>query len=129
MKKLKVLTICFMGRNRSKYLAGYLRRKGYSTRYGGLEYHEWKGITTKFVKEKDIEWADVIIIVRKRLKAVFDQKFGKVNKNIIILDVSDRKELVPKEFFHLTKLDDKEFNKKWTYPNLRKAIKPYLPLQ
>lgn len=34
--KLKVLCICTMGLNRSKYLAEYLKGKGYETRYGGV---------------------------------------------------------------------------------------------
>jgi tRNA 2-selenouridine synthase SelU len=35
--KTKVLCVCARGRNRSKYLAKYLRRGGYSTRAGGVE--------------------------------------------------------------------------------------------
>jgi hypothetical protein len=47
------------------------------------------------------------------------------NKRIIKLEVTDVPRLIPEEFKHLKELDKKEFNKKWTYPQLRKAIKPY----
>lgn len=124
----KILCICAKGLNRSKYLALYLRRKGYKTRYGGLEpYEENPNWNWNSTNQKDIDWADTIIIVRKRLENVLKKKF-KVSKTkkIIVLDVTDSKRLLPKEFSKLKKLDYHEFQKKWTYPQLRKAIKRYL---
>ncbi len=128
-RKKKVLCICSKGMNRSKYLASYLRRKGYSTKYGGIE-PEGEGQFNP-LKPKDIDWADIIIIIRKRLKRIFKRKFkNKINnKKLIILDVTDSRRLIPEEFTHLRDLNHKEFQKKWTRPQLRKAIKSYLPLK
>jgi len=125
--KLKVLTICSAGLNRSKYLAGYLRRKGYSTKFRGLEPEKYAHeINT--VQQKDIDWADVIITVRPRLKKLIKKKFKIGRKELILLDVSDSRRLLPKEYEHLKELDYLAFQKKWTRPQLRKALKPYLPL-
>jgi predicted protein tyrosine phosphatase len=128
--KLKVLCICAKGKNRSKYLAYYLKNKGYSTRYGGIDD---KGYVVEKIKKKvdfkDVSWADIVIIVRKRLVPIFKDKFGSVKKRFIILDVTDAKNLIPEEFSHLRDLDYHSFQLRWTYPQLRKAIAKYLPLR
>lgn len=122
MKK-RILCICAQGLNRSKYLAKYLRNKGYSTRFGGI-----KRDSPKSVKKEDIEWADIIIITRKRLRSIFKRKYKNIKKKIIVIDVTDSKRLISKEFSYLKKLNYEVFQKKWTRPQLRKAIKKYLPL-
>ena len=113
--------------NRSKYLAHYLRRKGYSTTHGGVESYkenpEWKWNP---LTQKKIDWAEVIIVVRERLVGDLKKKFKLKGKKIIVLDVTDSKRLAPKEF---QALSHREFQKKWTYPQLRKAIKGCLPLK
>ena len=129
MKKLKVLCICAKGMNRSRYLSNYLRRKGYSAKFGGIEPYENPKYKWNPVSQKKIDWADVIVIIRKRLIPVIKRKFRIKGKKLIILDVTDSPRLIPKEFRHLRSENHKEFNKKWTYPQLRKAIKPYLPLK
>jgi predicted protein tyrosine phosphatase len=129
MKKPKILCICAKGINRSRYLAAYLRRKGYSTRSGGVEPYENPKYKWKPTTQKQINWADIIIVIRKRLISIIDKKFNIKNKKIIILDVTDSKRLIPDEFKELKNLDLHEFNLKWTYPQLRKAIKQYLPLK
>ena len=126
-EKKRVLIICAKGSNRSPYLAKYLRREGYSTTYGGIEEHIEKPVM-RYVTWKMVNWAEIIIIVKKRLKKLFDKKFRAKGKKIIILNVTDSKRLIPKKFADLKELGHKEFQKKWTYPQLRKAIKPYLPL-
>lgn len=128
--KIKVLCICAKGRNRSKYLAYYLGKRGYSTRYGGID--EQGFVVDEIKKEvdlKDVSWADIIIIVRKRLVPIFRDKFGNVKKKFIILDVTDAKGLIPEEFSHLRELDYHSFQLRWTYPRLREAISKYLPLK
>ena len=127
MKKIKVLCICAVGANRSKYLAQYLRRKGYQTKFGGVDYKWEEGANP--VKQEDVNWAEIIIITRKRLEKSLRKKFKVKNKKIIVLDVTDSKRLIPEEFAHLRDLDYIKFQKKWTYPQLRKTIKPYLPLK
>ena len=127
-KKIKVLCLCSRGRNRSKYLAKYLGKKGYSTKFAGINTGiYWK--PTKPITQEDVDWADVIIIARKRLLRRFKRRYKLKGGKLIILDVTDSKRLVPKESKHLRFLRRKDFNKKWTYPQLRKAIKPYLPLK
>jgi predicted protein tyrosine phosphatase len=127
--KIKVLTCCSKGLNRSKYLAEYLKRKGYSTKFGGVE--GWKSERRKWnpISQEMVNWADVIISVRPRLVDVLKNKFRIGRKKIISLDVSDSKMLLPKKFYELKKLDFHTFNRKWTRPQLRKAIKPFLPLK
>jgi predicted protein tyrosine phosphatase len=128
MKKLKVLCVCAVGFNRSKYLAKYLRRKGYSTRYGGVDYEGQ--YNSKPLRQEDVDWAEVIIIVRKRLRKIFIKKFRKWDdKKIIVIDVTDSKNMIPKELYHISLLGHEEFQKKWTRPQLRKSIKSYLPLK
>lgn len=125
--KPRILCICAVGTNRSKYLASYLRKKGYPTRFGGVNYREEGKYNP--LKQSDVHWADIIVIVRKNLVKIFNKKYKSPKKKIIILDVTDSKNRIPKEFYHLTKLNHKEFQKKWTYPELRKAIQPYLPFK
>jgi|SRR3989344_931073 len=125
--KPHILCICAVGTNRSKYLASYLKKKGYSTRFGGVSYREEGKYNP--LKQKDVDWADILIIVRKKLLKIFKKKYKFYNKRIIVLDVTDSKDRIPKEFSSLKILDNEEFQKKWTYSQLRKAIKPYLPIK
>gem|GEM_PF-884290 len=129
-KKTKVLCVCAKGMNRSKYLAKYLRGKGYSTTHGGIEPYkenpEWKWNP---LSQKKIDWADVIIVVRERLVGDLKKKFKMKGKNIVVLNVTDSKRLIPEEFKELRDLDHHNFQLKWTRPQLRKAIKGHLPLK
>ena len=127
-KKPKILCVCSQGRNRSKYLASYLKNKGYSTRYGGVGFEGSGGEAENPIKQKDIDWADIIITVKKRHHPILRNNYKVKNKTIISLDVADSKRLVVPEHPELENLNYEEFQKKWTYPQLRKAIKPYLPL-
>ena len=115
--KKKILIICAVGTNRSRYLANYLRRKGYSTRYGGIAPKWPEGANP--LKPEHVDWADIVIIVRKRLKPIFKKRFPKFKKKLIVFDISDSKRLAPEEF---QKYEGLEFQKKWTYPRLRKAV-------
>lgn len=127
-EKLNVLCICAKGMNRSKYLAKYLKEKGYFTKWGGVEPYEKPEYEWNPVSQKEVDWSDVIIIVRERISKIFKDKFNTKNKRIIVLDVSDSPRLIPEEFKELRVLNHKEFNQRWTYPQLENAIKPYLPL-
>lgn len=123
MKK-KVLCICAKGMNRSKYLAEYLRRKGYSTRYGGIDPENEKRY--KLLKEKDVEWAEIVIIVRKRLLKIFKKKYPKFKGKLIVLDVTDSRRLIGEKYPEFKEINYEQFQKKWTRPQLRKEIKKYL---
>ncbi|MEK6874033.1 MAG: hypothetical protein AABW91_04260 [Nanoarchaeota archaeon] len=126
-KRKKVLCVCAQGLNRSKYLAGYLRNKehGYNTRYGGATIE-----APNPIHQKDIEWADVIIVVRKRLVPIMKERFhiDSKRKKLIVLNVADSPFAL---FFENRKLkfsDYFDFQNKYTYPKLRRKIEKYLPL-
>lgn len=114
---MKILIICNHGKNRSKYLAEYLSKKGYVTEYAG-------SLLDLTCLEKKITDADIIVTVHQsvieNLKNI-DLK----NKRIINLDVEDRPEVVLGK-----QLDGDEwldFQKKHVYPALTKEIDKYLP--
>ncbi|MBS3092089.1 hypothetical protein J4466_01575 [Candidatus Pacearchaeota archaeon] len=129
MKKPKVLCICSMGINRSKYLANYLKNKGYRTRYGGIGFGIIHEKAHNPFKQEDIDWAEVIIVVRKKHKPLLKKHYKVKGKRIIVLDVTDSRKIIGGKYSHLNNLDHPTFNRMWTYPQLRKAIKPYLPLK
>lgn len=120
MKKKKILAICSEGINRSKYLANYLRKKGYSMKFGGIKEYAETPITLK-----KIEWADLIIFAQEKHKKWFEEKFGKLKKPYLIFNVRDSGNDVPENKKDLLELSRKDFNRKWTHPNLRKAVKKY----
>jgi len=124
----KVLCVCAKGLNRSKYLASYLQNKGYKTRFGGVEGFTAKEEAPNPISQEDVNWADVVIITRKRLKQIFLRRFKYHKKKIIILDVTDSKRLLPKEYAYLKDKSDREFDRLWRRPQLRKAIKKFFPL-
>jgi len=122
--KTKILIICSHGINRSKYLASYLMRKGYSTRFGGI-----KDEAENPLKKEDIDWADIIIFAQKKHINYFKEKYPNIKKKMLILGVSDCPETIARDFpdFKWNKKDN--FNKVWTHPQLRKSIKKHLPLK
>ncbi|AJF62838.1 MAG: hypothetical protein QT11_C0001G0697 [archaeon GW2011_AR20] len=118
----KILCICLEGRNRSRYLAKYLKRKGYSTNFGGV-----KEGAEKPVLQKDIDNADLIICARNYIKGILEERYNIKNKKFIVLNVSD----VAKEYGNeAVKLFEKQgeemFQVKYVRPNLRKQIKEHL---
>lgn len=127
-KKIKILCVCSMGLNRSKYLASYLKKKGYETRYGGIGPTININPMNPFKKE-DIDWADVIITARLKHKPLLRKKYKIKNKKIISLDVSDSRGKFEEKHPDFEKLGQEVFDKKWTRPQLRKAIKLHLPLK
>lgn len=128
-KKTKVLCVCALGKYRSKYLAQYLKHKGYTTKFGGIKYLDSKSKNIKPLKQIDVNWADIIIITRKKLKKIFNRDFKYKDQKIIVLDVPDSEESVPKKLLRDNNVNNHiDFQKVWTRPQLRKAIEPYLPL-
>tara|TARA_Y100000296_G_scaffold24614_1_gene29038 strand:+ start:2972 stop:3361 length:390 start_codon:yes stop_codon:yes gene_type:complete len=129
MKKPKVLVVCSMGLNRSKYLASYLKNKGYSTRYGGIGFGRINENAHNSFNQEDVNWADIIIVVRKKHKPLLKKHYKIKDKKVIVLDVTDSRRIIGQKYPKLNNLDFETFQKKWTRPQLRKAIKPYLPLK
>jgi len=122
----KILCVCSMGRNRSKYLASYLKNKGYRTRYGGIGHGRIDLDPDNPFNQEDVDWADIIIIVRKRHKPLLKKNYKIKGKKIIVLNVTDSRRIVGEEYPEFKDLDFETFQKIWTRPQLRKAIKPYL---
>jgi len=114
----KILTICHFGENRSKYLASILKNKNYDVKYKGVKSK------TNQLTQKDVDWADKIIIVRDVLKEMFLKKFDPKKKEIITLDIIDNPESIRgKSDFVWNKYQEKN-----VYPEIEKQIKKYLPL-
>ncbi|MGD9275644.1 MAG: hypothetical protein PVJ67_00565 [Candidatus Pacearchaeota archaeon] len=126
--KPKVLCICTMGLNRSKYIAEYLREKGYETRYGGIGPCRVDPEPANPVKKKDLDWADIIIAAREKHKPILKNDFGIKNKKIITLEVSDSRKKAAETHPEFKDIDQKKFNEVWTYPKLRQALEEHLPL-
>jgi len=124
--KPKILCVCSMGKNRSKYLASYLKNKGYKTRYGGIGHGKINFYPDNPFNQEDINWADIIIVVRKRHKPLLKKNYKTKGKKIITLEVTDSRKAIGEKDPKLNNLDFETFQKKWTRPQLRKAIKPYL---
>lgn len=127
--KPNILCICTMGLNRSKYLATYLKRKGYPTRYGGIGPCRVDPAPANPVKKEDLDWADIIITARKKHKPILLNDLGVKDKKIICLDITDSRKAMSEIYPEFKKIEHSLFNKKWTYPQLRKAIKPHLPFK
>ena len=84
---------------------------------------------TKYISQKQVDWADIIIFAKRRHLGLAKKKFNIKGKKILVLHVSDSKKSVPDELAHLRELSGREFNKKWTYPHIRNAISKHLPLK
>jgi len=82
MEKLKLLFICNMNLHRSKTA---------EEKYKNVFETRSKGIYDKIVKEDDMGWADVVIVMeqeqRKELGNRFPEKY--LQKRILCLDVPD----------------------------------------
>ena len=66
----------YYGFERSKYLAEYLNKKGYETRYGGIGSCRVDPEPANPVNGEDFEWADIIITARKKHKPILIEKHG-----------------------------------------------------
>ena len=127
--KPKILCVCSMGLNRSKYLASYLKNKGYRTRYGGIGFERIHENAHNPFDQKDVDWADIIIVVRKKHKPLLRKHYKIKGKKIIVFDVTDSRRIICEKYPEFNGLDYESFQIKWTRPQLRKSIKPYLPLK
>jgi len=117
--KKKVLCVCHYGKNRSTFLAEFLTKKGYDTKFGGIS-----GKEGNLIKQKDVDWADVIVVVRDVLKGMFLEKFSVGDQKVIALEVIDN----PKSLKCNSDFVWAEYQELHTYPELKKQIKEFLPL-
>ena len=128
-QKPKVLCVCSMGLNRSRFLAKYLKEKGYETRYGGVGPCRVDPEPENPVNTEDIGWADIIITARKKQKPILTESYGVDPKRIITLDVTDSRKAMSEIYPEFKNISHEEFNKRWTHPQLMKEIGEYLPLE
>jgi len=127
--KPKILCVCTMGLNRSRYVAKYLKEKGYETRYGGVGPCKFDPEPANPANKEDFEWSDIIIVAREKHKKIVEETHFVKDKRIIVLEVSDSREKAAETHPEFKNMDQSEFNKVWTYPKLREAIESYLPFE
>jgi predicted protein tyrosine phosphatase len=127
--KPKVLCVCSMGLNRSKWVANYLKEKGYETRYGGIGPCKFDSEPANPIDPKDLEWADIIIAARGKHEVVLKEKYRIKNKKIIVLEVSDSRYKAYLKNPAWKEISQEDYNKIWTYPKLKEALGPHLPLE
>ena len=125
----RVLCVCALGRNRSKYLAEYLNKKGYETKHEGVSCGKLKKCKKcELLHQEDVDWADVVIIVRRILVKPFKKNYAWKGKKIIVLDVTDSRKVAARKDPKWLKMDNETFQKTYVRGRLRNAIKPHLPL-
>lgn len=127
--KPKVLCVCSMGLNRSKWVADYLKEKGYKTRYGGIGPCKFDPEPANPINPKDLDWADIIIAARSKHEIVLKEKYKIKNKRIIVLEVSDSRYKAYLKNPEWKNISQEEYNKIWTYPKLKEALEKHLPLE
>jgi predicted protein tyrosine phosphatase len=115
--KTKVLAICNKGRTRSRYLARYLKEKGYTTKWGGVS----KTAVVKLTKEK-IRWTDIIIVSDKLVMKKLRERFRLPKKKIIILNVYDGAQGHGKEAKKIMQDALSKVRRKYVFPTLKKRI-------
>ncbi len=81
---MKILAVCTYGQNRSKYLAEYLRSKGYDAEYGGVKQASFNSLT-----QDKIDWADTIVFANRKIEEKFSEQYNHKDKKSITLDVSN----------------------------------------
>jgi predicted protein tyrosine phosphatase len=118
---MHVLCVCRQGRDRSKYLAEYLSEKGYAADYGGIDPH-----ATKRLEQAQLDWADIIIVVRTPILEELKTLYRVPKKRLIVLEIPGVGSADwPAEALMLPREKAKE---QYVYPEIRRQIAPHLPL-
>jgi predicted protein tyrosine phosphatase len=114
---MNILVLCSYGRNRSAYLASFLKRRGYRhVEYGGVDIESHIAIVRKLAA------ADVVITVHGKIANALRKGFDLAGKRIVELDVDD-------STTNLSGVRWTEFQKRHVYPKLEEQIERYLPLE
>jgi predicted protein tyrosine phosphatase len=118
---MNVLIVCTQGQNRSKYLAKYLRKKGYTTDYGGVDCEGFNPLS-----QEKVDWADIIVAVRERIKNKLIDRFDIKGQRVINLEVIDNPKRFDEKAQELALKSWFDFQEKYVYSELRKQIEEYL---
>ena len=118
-----MLIVCRWGRNRSRYLAGYLAAKGYDTDFAGtLDEMDNQ------IEKEDVLWADVVLtvtgIIRDEVQERFESELnGKVLHSLEVEDwKKDWGDTRPKATVW------RRYQREHTYPHLIEQVEKLLPL-
>ena len=68
---MKILTLCNYGRNRSQYLAKYLKQKGHETSFAGVLEGGPNEVT-----QAEIDWAELIVVATSPIGDELEKRFG-----------------------------------------------------
>jgi len=117
------MAICYMGMNRSKYLADFLTEKGFIATCAGI-LPETKNLAT----QERVNDSDVLIFVLPRIQEKFLQRFTVGEQKIITLNVEDCLDILCPEKSDHTPEEIKEVYERLVYPELIKQITEYIPL-
>ena len=118
---MKILGMCWYGRNRSRYIADLLATKGHETDYAGVKQDHGE------VQGK-IDWADIVVSVHPDVAAVLKSSYDLEDTKLIELDVEDRPEKVLPEGKPLDGEDWKMFQERHVYTKLAEEIHEKLDL-
>ncbi len=121
---MKVLSVCSRGVNRSRYLAEYLREKGYETDFCGVA----EGAERECTGEK-IEWADLIICTTPKHLRLLLEKFH-IRKPVIVLRIRDVSAGTARKMIRAGMVGElNELKEKLVYWQIRREIGAFLPLE
>lgn len=120
---MNILVVCYFGKNRSKYLANYLEKKGYTVKFGGIVEE-----TNNRITQGSVDSANVIIFVETRVEKSFLKRYKLGQQRAIVLDVDDRVEILAPDKKEVTPEEWAQLQEKMVYPELERQIEKYLPL-
>lgn len=119
---MKILVICYMGMNRSKYLANFLSEQGLYASCAGILAE-----TKNLVTQDQIDQSDVLIFVMPRIQEKFLLNFQVKQQRIITLNVEDRLDLICPDKINPSPEEIQEIYSTKVYPELERQISDYLP--
>lgn len=120
---MKILVLCAYGQNRSRYVARYLKDKGYEADFDGVMKENDDLVQAK------IDDASVIITVSKDVHARLVHNFNLNDKRVIEIDVDDRPGVVLENNCQLSGGDWINFQEKFVYPKLVEQLDKFLPIK
>ena len=120
---MNVLCVCSRGKNRSRYLAEYLKRFGYETDFCGVSGDAEVPCTVE-----KVEKADLIVCVRPKHARALLERFG-VGKPLLILRVRDTPRAVVESLERKGMYSELRALREQVYENLRREIRKFIPLE